>query len=464
MELLEGRTLKQLVDEEGGVPWERGRQLLLQLADGLEAVHSHGIIHRDLKPDNVFVIDRGRGRELCKIIDFGIAKTTELDDRAQSFTRTGMVFGTPAFMSPEQARGEAVDARSDIYAFGCIAFHLLTGVRPFEGNTPTEVLYKHLFTEAPSLRQVAPGRDIPAGTEAVVLKCLRKDRELRFPDMRTLREALTGVGTTTPMVIVPSERLPTPPGFAPPPGLAPPAARPPTPAELSAWQVGTGSSRMAPPPTATGGWATSTGSAALASQGVAEAEGTRARTGSGRTIALVAAAAVALGVGVGGTVLWLGDPNPASAPAAAEAAGAPASPSPGTTAAAVVGSGLPAGVVTPTSVPAADAGPPPDPTVESSASTAAVAPTGGGGARGSARPTAGAVAPSAATPPGLPSVAPEAAPDPAGPPAEPPPPAEPAPAEGDFSAPAASAPVPDPPKKKPRPAADGDLLDPFKQH
>ena len=212
MELLAGRTLKEAVKSDGAFSWDRARPLLLQLVDGLEAVHASGIVHRDLKPDNVFVVPRGVGRESCKIIDFGIAKVTMLDRQARAFTRTGLVFGTPAFMSPEQARGEKVDTRADIYAFGCLAYEILSGQRAFHGETPTEILFKQLFTQPVPLCE--HDHTMLPEVEAIVLRCLRKDPDLRFGSMAEIRQALLAVGTGAPAVSVPQERLSAPPGFS----------------------------------------------------------------------------------------------------------------------------------------------------------------------------------------------------------------------------------------------------------
>jgi serine/threonine-protein kinase len=207
MELLDGRTLEEIGRRDGALPWARVRPILGQLADALQTAHAKGVIHRDLKPENVFLIERGPERDFVKIIDFGIAKLTHVAE-AESFTRTGMVYGTPAYMSPEQGRGERIDARTDVYALGCIAYFMLTGQGAFQGGTVTEVLFKQLFEEAPPMRERAPHAIVPAAVEAFVRKAMRKDRELRFQTMYEVRSVLTDIDRGAPPVFVPQEALP----------------------------------------------------------------------------------------------------------------------------------------------------------------------------------------------------------------------------------------------------------------
>jgi len=209
MELLQGRTLKQVIASEGRFSWPRARSVLVQLTDALMHVHRQGIIHRDLKPENVFMLGEP-GREVCKIIDFGIAKLTVLDADAKEFTRTDMVFGTPAFMGPEQAQGLPIDHRADIYALGCVAYQMLTGKHPFPGASPTEVLYKQLFEHPEPMSTVTPEADVTPEIEAVVMTAMRKTPALRFSGMAEMRAAIEAVGTGAPCLVVPDEPLPTP--------------------------------------------------------------------------------------------------------------------------------------------------------------------------------------------------------------------------------------------------------------
>jgi len=194
MEFLEGSDLANVIRKQGAVPFERARYIVSQICRALAAAHAKGIIHRDIKPENVYLIEReGRG-DFVKILDFGIAKVNSLDDGAARLTRTGMIFGTPEYMSPEQARGDRPDHRVDIYAVGCILYELLTGDVPFHADTFMGVLTKHMFEQPqpPSVR--APDRHIPPEVEAVVLRAISKDRDQRFQTMKEFALALAACG------------------------------------------------------------------------------------------------------------------------------------------------------------------------------------------------------------------------------------------------------------------------------
>lgn len=186
MELLAGCDLEQLLAAYGRLPWARTRHILLQVARGLGAAHSVGIVHRDMKPGNVFLVERGRYPEFVKILDFGIAKV----EAEAPLTQAGMVFGTAAYMAPEQAKAGPIDGRVDIYALGCVAFEMLTGRLPFPGAQPMKALQHHIHTPPPSLREVAPDAEIPAAVEALVLRMLAKHPDERVADMQALEVAL----------------------------------------------------------------------------------------------------------------------------------------------------------------------------------------------------------------------------------------------------------------------------------
>ena len=179
MEFLDGETLRDYLKERGGLPVEECAEILQQTAHGLNAAHKLGIIHRDLKPDNIF-LTHGDGDELVvKVVDFGIAKLRE----SVTHTLTGMVLGTPAYMSSEQASGvrsDQLDLRSDVYSLGIVVYEMLTGCLPFHSDTPLGYLRKHMLETPPPLRSVAPGLPVPEPVEAVVMKALAKDRDQRF--------------------------------------------------------------------------------------------------------------------------------------------------------------------------------------------------------------------------------------------------------------------------------------------
>ncbi|HEY2736683.1 MAG TPA: serine/threonine-protein kinase, partial [Polyangiales bacterium] len=184
MEYLQGHSLAQAM-LRGPLARERALSILIQIASALAAAHARGIIHRDLKPDNVFLTREPENDDFVKVLDFGIAK---VKNAAAKITRTGAVFGTPHYMSPEQAAGQPVDPRSDIYSLGVIMYQLFVGQLPFEGESFIGVMEKHRF-EAP----LAPSARVPAlrGTiEQIILKAMQKKPEARQPTMLALRDEL----------------------------------------------------------------------------------------------------------------------------------------------------------------------------------------------------------------------------------------------------------------------------------
>jgi serine/threonine-protein kinase len=188
MEFLGGEALASLIQRESPIPPERAFHIGVQVADALAASHQKGIIHRDLKPDNIYLIPRGREKDFVKVLDFGIAKLTG-DAPGSRRTRTGIVMGTPAYMSPEQCEGKGnIDARTDVYALGIVLYEMITGRVPFAGEGYGEVLVQHL-TKRPERPTTARGA-VPPYVEAVIMKSLEKRREDRFQTMEELIEAL----------------------------------------------------------------------------------------------------------------------------------------------------------------------------------------------------------------------------------------------------------------------------------
>jgi serine/threonine-protein kinase len=197
MEFLPGPTLEELVKRDGPLPPERAVHFLRQLCGALGEAHAVGLIHRDIKPGNVIVCERGRVPDVAKLLDFGLVQSAAPAESDEKLTQVGSVLGTPAFLAPEQASGEAVDGRTDIYALGALAYFLLTGRPPFVEKSPVKLLAAHLHATPEPLRSLRP--DLPADLEAVVLRCLAKKPDDRFPDVRELDRALAACGGTRPV-------------------------------------------------------------------------------------------------------------------------------------------------------------------------------------------------------------------------------------------------------------------------
>ncbi len=193
MEFLHGKALQDLVKPDDPIPLEVTGPILLQICEALEAAHEHKIIHRDLKPDNVYLIVHKGKKNFVKVVDFGIAKLTDDQGQSTGKTQTGMVMGTPAYMSPEQAGGMTtrIDARSDIYSLGCMMYQMATGKLPFPGSSFGEVLIGHLQLPPPPIKELNP--NVPDAYVAVIDKCLEKQQEKRYQSMQELHDAIWGV-------------------------------------------------------------------------------------------------------------------------------------------------------------------------------------------------------------------------------------------------------------------------------
>ena len=201
-ELLEGETLRQRIGP-AGMPWRKAVELAVAIADGLAAAHVKGIVHRDLKPDNVFVTSDER----VKILDFGLAKVlidsppiepVETQSYIPAVTKTGAVMGTVPYMSPEQLRGQPVDARSDLFSFGCMLYEMVAGRRPFHGQTGADMSAAILHCDPAELSVSA--RQVPVELERTIRRCLEKNPEARFQSARDLAFALRGLASSSGMV------------------------------------------------------------------------------------------------------------------------------------------------------------------------------------------------------------------------------------------------------------------------
>jgi len=183
MPLLTGGNLKQLLRARKCLPWQEAIRLLLPVAEALDYAHSRKIIHRDVKPSNIMLTERG----LPLLTDFGVAKIME-DEVTLDLTGSGVGIGTPEYMAPEQVTAKTVDRRADIYALGVVFYELITGRRPFEGDTPLAVLFKHASQPLPRPSQFVP--NLPDGIERILIKALAKNPAERYQSMRDFAAAL----------------------------------------------------------------------------------------------------------------------------------------------------------------------------------------------------------------------------------------------------------------------------------
>ena len=202
MEYVEGKPLRDVLDadiaEHGAMPTEKALKITADVLAALDASHEMGLVHRDIKPGNVMLTGRG----VVKVMDFGIARA--LQSGVTSMTQTGMVVGTPQYLSPEQALGRGVDARSDLYSVGCMLFELLTGRLPFDGDSPLSIAYQHVQEEPPAPSSI--NRAVPPAVDALVARALRKNPADRFPTAEAMRNEVNRVnspdrGGNTPLII-----------------------------------------------------------------------------------------------------------------------------------------------------------------------------------------------------------------------------------------------------------------------
>jgi serine/threonine protein kinase len=208
MELLTGSTLGEVIKSGGPIPAARAVRIVEQVASALAAAHAAGVVHRDLKPENVFLVGGVRGGQASddvRIVDFGAAKIIG----SSRITRQGIVYGTPHYMSPEQASGQPVDHRADIYALGVIMYEMFTGRVPFEADTYMGVLTQHMFVQPTPPSRVSPAARELGALEDVTMTCLAKRPEDRYPSMNELVEAL-GLATKSPGDVAPSASRPPP--------------------------------------------------------------------------------------------------------------------------------------------------------------------------------------------------------------------------------------------------------------
>jgi len=189
MEYVDGEPLARILAREAPLSVDRALDLARQIADGLGAAHELGIVHRDLKPDNILVSRSKAGKEVAKVVDFGIAKAIQ-ENAGDALTRTGLVIGTPEFMSPEQLLGDPIDARSDLYALGCILHLMLTASPPFAAPTREQMIKRRLSEGAPHIQHLDPG--LPDSLDRIVNRLLARSPADRYGSATEVRDALAG--------------------------------------------------------------------------------------------------------------------------------------------------------------------------------------------------------------------------------------------------------------------------------
>ncbi|HET7500028.1 MAG TPA: serine/threonine-protein kinase, partial [Kofleriaceae bacterium] len=254
MELLNGAALNDMITQPIGV--DRLLNILIQTGHGLAAAHAKGIIHRDMKPENIFVTIGPNGEDIPKLLDFGIAKVSG-NDGQNHLTRTGTIFGTPFYMAPEQALGNAVDARTDIYAVGVIMYECFAGSLPFQGDSFMGILTQHITMDPEPVAQRAAkaGRALPPGLADVITRCMQKNPAQRFSTMDELVNVLVQIyrGVVGPGMSTYMEAFPVLPSSAhqvqptPPPMTGPVVVAGPTAGTVAA--IGpSGSAPIAMPP------------------------------------------------------------------------------------------------------------------------------------------------------------------------------------------------------------------------
>jgi serine/threonine protein kinase len=195
MEYLEGKSLSAVIKSSAPLPEERICFIAKQLCGALAAAHEKSIIHRDLKPDNIFLCQRGEEKDFVKLLDFGIAKLSKSETGRQN-TMQGVILGTPTHMAPEQTLGQEITPAVDIYALGVILYQMATGLLPFNDSNRLSLVMKHVREAPPNPREKNP--DLSEAMASVILRCLEKHKEQRYPSMLALSDALSAVLPVVP--------------------------------------------------------------------------------------------------------------------------------------------------------------------------------------------------------------------------------------------------------------------------
>jgi serine/threonine-protein kinase len=210
MDYVEGETLGAAIKRDGQLGVTRAVKIFLQVCDALVTAHQQGIIHRDLKPGNIMLVTQhDKQKDFIKVLDFGVAKLASAENETdqQRLTTTGEIFGSPVYMSPEQCSGGSLDARSDIYALGCVIYETITGEAPCIGKNALETISRHLTMTPASFAEARPDLYIPEWLEEVVFKSLQKDPNDRQQSMQELYDELSAGISATPNLTVSQSKL-----------------------------------------------------------------------------------------------------------------------------------------------------------------------------------------------------------------------------------------------------------------
>jgi serine/threonine-protein kinase len=190
MNFIDGEGLDAVIKYDRFIPTERALNIFVQTAKALEHAHAQGIIHRDMKPSNILVSRTTNGEEHVAVVDFGIAKIIAPNIEQTALTQTGELFGSPLYMSPEQCSGTSLDARSDIYSFGCVMYEVLCGKPPFQEENPFQLMLKQVHHEPLAMRVTNPSLTINRNLEYIVMRCLQKEAIDRYQTITEVRRDL----------------------------------------------------------------------------------------------------------------------------------------------------------------------------------------------------------------------------------------------------------------------------------
>lgn len=196
MDFVDGESLDRCLGRETSIEPRRAINIFVQLCDAMEYAHACGVLHRDLKPSNILLVETGEQEVLVKVVDFGIAKLLPRVSRETlNLTKTGEIFGSPFYMSPEQCMGEELDERSDIYSMGCVMYEVLTGSPPFKSDNPVKTIMQHVTTAPRPCGSIVVGHNVDSDLEDLVMQCLAKERSMRVDTMAILKHRLEGIAS-----------------------------------------------------------------------------------------------------------------------------------------------------------------------------------------------------------------------------------------------------------------------------